>query len=171
MINKKQESLEEIRINIEQKLRLLPELPGCYLMKDANDQLLYVGKAKNLRNRVRSYFRGAHDTKTTKLVSEIHHFETIVTNSNKEALLLEIHGDASPQEGLFSPGPGAARAERALRPSGRDAPGRAHARRGRRGRGRRDARRRGGQPLALRRLGLEGAYGLIPLPNHSHIPA
>ena len=91
MINKKQESLEEIRINIEQKLRLLPELPGCYLMKDANDQLLYVGKAKNLRNRVRSYFRGAHDTKTTKLVSEIHHFETIVTNSNKEALLLEIN--------------------------------------------------------------------------------
>ncbi|MGF3072531.1 excinuclease ABC subunit UvrC [Facklamia sp. P13069] len=85
------ESPEEIRHNIEQRLPLLPELPGCYLMKDANDKIIYVGKAKNLKNRVRSYFRGAHDSKTTKLVSEIHHFETIVTNSNKEALILEIN--------------------------------------------------------------------------------
>ncbi|MCR8969504.1 excinuclease ABC subunit UvrC [Facklamia sp. 7083-14-GEN3] len=85
------ESPEEIRHNIEQRLPLLPDLPGCYLMKDVNDKIIYVGKAKNLKNRVRSYFRGAHDSKTTKLVSEIHHFETIVTNSNKEALILEIN--------------------------------------------------------------------------------
>lgn len=76
---------------IEQKLTLLPDLPGCYLMKDQQGNILYVGKAKNLKNRVRSYFRGAHDTKTTKLVSEIADFETIVTHSNKEALILEIN--------------------------------------------------------------------------------
>lgn len=87
----KQKTTNEIRDQIEQKLALLPDLPGCYLMKDANDQIIYVGKAKNLKNRVRSYFRGAHDTKTTKLISEIDHFETIVTNSNKEALILEIN--------------------------------------------------------------------------------
>ena len=81
----------KVQERIEAKLKLLPDLPGCYLMKDAPDQILYVGKAKNLKNRVRSYFRGAHDTKTTKLVSEIDHFETIITNSNKEALLLEIN--------------------------------------------------------------------------------
>ena len=81
----------KVQERIEAKLKLLPDLPGCYLMKDAADQILYVGKDKNLKNRVRSYFRGAHDTKTTKLVSEIDHFETIITNSNKEALLLEIN--------------------------------------------------------------------------------
>ena len=81
----------KVQERIEAKLKLLPDLPGCYLMKGAADQILYVGKAKNLKNRVRSYFRGAHDTKTTKLVSEIDHFETIITNSNKEALLLEIN--------------------------------------------------------------------------------
>lgn len=77
--------------NIEKKLKLLPDLPGCYLMKNAEDKIIYVGKAKNLKNRVRSYFRGAHDTKTTKLVSEIDHFETIITHSDKEALILEIN--------------------------------------------------------------------------------
>lgn len=81
----------EVLDKIEQKLKLLPDLPGCYLMRNANDTIIYVGKAKNLKNRVRSYFRGAHDTKTTKLVSEIDHFETIVTNSDKEALILEIN--------------------------------------------------------------------------------
>ena len=81
----------EVLYNIEQKLKLLPDLPGCYLMRNANDTIIYVGKAKNLRNRVRSYFRGAHDAKTTKLVSEIDHFETIITNSDKEALILEIN--------------------------------------------------------------------------------
>ncbi|MCQ9209481.1 excinuclease ABC subunit UvrC [Granulicatella seriolae] len=76
---------------IEEKLKVLPDLPGCYIMKNEEDQIIYIGKAKNLKNRVRSYFRGAHDTKTEKLVSEIHHFETIVTKTNKESLLLEIN--------------------------------------------------------------------------------
>ena len=69
----------------------IPTQPGVYRFSDAHGQVIYVGKAKNLRNRVRSYFRGAHDTKTTKLVADIHHFEFIVTNSNKEALILEIN--------------------------------------------------------------------------------
>lgn len=86
-----QQERAEIRLKIEEKLQLLPDLPGCYLMRNKDDEIIYVGKAKNLKNRVRSYFRGAHDTKTTKLVSEIHHFETIVTNSDKEALILEIN--------------------------------------------------------------------------------
>lgn len=90
-LNKEILSPKEIRDQIEQKLALLPDLPGCYLMKNYQDDIIYVGKAKNLKNRVRSYFRGAHDTKTTKLVADIHHFETIVTNSNKEALILEIN--------------------------------------------------------------------------------
>ena len=76
---------------IESKLKNLPDLPGCYIMRNANDDIIYIGKAKNLKNRVRSYFRGAHDTKTEKLVSEIHHFEYIVTKTNKESLLLEIN--------------------------------------------------------------------------------
>ena len=65
--------------------------PGCYIHKDKNGTIIYVGKAKNLRNRVRSYFRGSHDTKTEALVSEIVDFEFIVTESNIEALLLEIN--------------------------------------------------------------------------------
>ncbi len=76
---------------IESKLRNLPDLPGCYIMRNQADEIIYIGKAKNLKNRVRSYFRGAHDTKTEKLVSEIHHFEYIVTKTNKESLLLEIN--------------------------------------------------------------------------------
>lgn len=69
----------------------MPTSPGCYIHKDKNDTIIYVGKAKNLRNRVRSYFRGSHDTKTEALVSEIEDFEFIVTESNIEALLLEIN--------------------------------------------------------------------------------
>ena len=65
--------------------------PGCYIHKDKNGTIIYVGKAKNLRNRVRSYFRGSHDTKTEALVSDIVDFEFIVTESNIEALLLEIN--------------------------------------------------------------------------------
>ena len=56
---------------IKSKLELLPTSPGCYIHKDKNGTIIYVGKAKNLRNRVRSYFRGSHDTKTEALVSEI----------------------------------------------------------------------------------------------------
>ncbi|HHQ7214475.1 TPA: excinuclease ABC subunit UvrC [Streptococcus pneumoniae] len=76
---------------IKPKLELLPTSPGCYIYKDKNGTIIYVGKAKNLRNRVRSYFRGSHDTKTEALVSEIVDFEFIVTESNIEALLLEIN--------------------------------------------------------------------------------
>ncbi len=76
---------------IKNKLALLPDHPGCYLMKDKNGTIIYVGKAKILKNRVRSYFTGSHDTKTERLVSEIEDFEYIVTESNIEALLLEIN--------------------------------------------------------------------------------
>ena len=76
---------------IKSKLELLPTSPGCYIHKDKNGTIIYVGKAKNLRNRVRSYFRGSHDTKTEALVSEIVDFQFIVTESNIEALLLEIN--------------------------------------------------------------------------------
>ena len=76
---------------IKGKLSLLPPSPGCYLMKNKEGTVIYVGKAKKLKNRVHSYFVGAHDYKTTKLVSEIVDFEYIVTGSEKEALLLEIN--------------------------------------------------------------------------------
>ncbi|WP_122647110.1 excinuclease ABC subunit UvrC [Enterococcus mediterraneensis] len=76
---------------IKNKLALLPDQPGCYLMKDKNGTIIYVGKAKILKNRVRSYFTGSHNTKTERLVSEIDDFEYIVTESNIEALLLEIN--------------------------------------------------------------------------------
>lgn len=76
--------------HIENKLKLLPDQPGCYLMKDVNGKIIYVGKAKNLKNRVRSYFKSSHEGKTAKLVSEIRDFETIVTSTDKEAFLLEI---------------------------------------------------------------------------------
>lgn len=77
--------------HIKAKLELLPVKPGCYLMKDEAGNILYVGKAKVLKNRVNSYFHGVHNYKTTKLVSHIRDFEFIVTGSEKEALLLEIN--------------------------------------------------------------------------------
>ena len=77
--------------HLQDKLALLPDQPGCYIMKDENGKILYVGKAKVLKNRVRSYFHGVHDNKTTRLVSHIRDFEFIVTGSEKEALLLEIN--------------------------------------------------------------------------------
>jgi excinuclease ABC subunit C len=76
--------------HIEHKLALLPDKPGCYLMKNINDQIIYVGKAKNLKNRVRSYFKSSHTGKVAKMVSEVADFETIVTSTNKESFLLEI---------------------------------------------------------------------------------
>lgn len=76
---------------IKNKLSLLPLQPGCYLMKDKDGTVIYVGKAKKLKNRVSSYFVGAHNYKTTKLVQEIVDFDYIVTDSEKEALLLEIN--------------------------------------------------------------------------------
>ena len=76
---------------IKEKLSLLKELPGCYLMKDKNNNVIYVGKAKKLVNRVSSYFNKEHTGKTKKLVSEIYDFDYIITNSDKEAFLLEIN--------------------------------------------------------------------------------
>ncbi|MBT2643045.1 excinuclease ABC subunit UvrC [Bacillus sp. ISL-41] len=76
---------------IRNKLALLPAQPGCYLMKDRQGTIIYVGKAKVLKNRVRSYFTGSHDGKTLRLVNEIEDFEYIVTSSDMEALLLEIN--------------------------------------------------------------------------------
>ncbi|MDJ1088143.1 excinuclease ABC subunit UvrC [Macrococcoides caseolyticum] len=82
--------MEDYEIQIKNKLSVLPSEPGCYLMKDRNNQVIYVGKAKNLRNRVRSYFTGSHDEKTTRLVMEIRDFEYIVTSTEIESLLLEL---------------------------------------------------------------------------------
>lgn len=75
---------------IDNKLKLLPDLPGCYIMRNKNQEIIYIGKAKNLKNRVRSYFKSSHTGKTARLVDEITDFETIVTGSDKEALLLEV---------------------------------------------------------------------------------
>lgn len=76
---------------IRHKLALLPDLPGCYLMKNRDGKIIYVGKAKILKNRVRSYFTGSHDGKTQRLVADIRDFEYIVTGSNMEALILELN--------------------------------------------------------------------------------
>ena len=76
---------------IKAKLKNLPNEPGSYQMKDKNGEIIYVGKAKNLHNRVNQYFVGAHDFKTTKMVSNIDDFDFIVTRSEKEALVLEIN--------------------------------------------------------------------------------
>lgn len=78
-------------MDIKEKLKLLPDKPGCYLMKDKNGKIIYVGKAKILKNRVRSYFIGSHNAKTTLLVSEIEDFEYIITNNELECLILEIN--------------------------------------------------------------------------------
>lgn len=79
------DKLEQIKL----KLKTVPELPGCYIMKDINGVIIYVGKAKNLKRRVSSYFRGAHDYKTTKMVSLVEDFEYIITSSELEAFILE----------------------------------------------------------------------------------
>jgi len=76
-------------VSLKAKINLLPTEPGCYLMKNKNDEVIYVGKAKNLKNRVKSYFTGAHNEKTTRLVLEIHDFNYVLTNSEQESLILE----------------------------------------------------------------------------------
>ncbi|MBY0205412.1 MULTISPECIES: excinuclease ABC subunit UvrC [Paenibacillus] len=86
-LDAQEKALEQIR----HKLALLPDLPGCYLMKNSEGTIIYVGKAKVLKNRVRSYFIGSHNGKTQRLVSEIRDFEYIVTGSNMEALILECN--------------------------------------------------------------------------------
>ena len=77
--------------NIKEKLKLLPTKPGCYLYRDINGTIIYVGKAKVLKNRVKSYFTGPHNLKTTKLVSEINDVEWITVNNPVECLVLEIN--------------------------------------------------------------------------------
>ncbi|MED4753874.1 excinuclease ABC subunit UvrC [Brevibacillus choshinensis] len=77
--------------SLKDKLAVLPEKPGCYLMKNKNGEIIYVGKAKVLKNRVRSYFTGSHNGKTQLLVSEIVDFEYIVVSSAIEALVLECN--------------------------------------------------------------------------------
>lgn len=74
-----------------EKLKLLTTKPGCYLMKNENDTIIYVGKAKNLKRRVSSYFNREHTGKTKALVENIKDFEYIVTESEVESLLLEIN--------------------------------------------------------------------------------
>lgn len=80
-----------MREDIKEKLKLVSEGPGCYLMKDQYGTIIYVGKAKNLKRRVSSYFVGAHNAKTTLLVSEIYDFEYIITESEVESLILEMN--------------------------------------------------------------------------------
>ncbi len=77
--------------NFRDKLDVLPEVPGCYLYRNEVEDVIYVGKSKNLKKRVNSYFKGAHDVKTTLLVSEIFDFEFVVTSSELEALVLELN--------------------------------------------------------------------------------
>ena len=76
---------------IKEKLMMLPMEPGCYLMKNDQGTIIYVGKAKRLKQRVSSYFTGAHNYKTTKLVSQIADFDFIITETEKESLILEIN--------------------------------------------------------------------------------
>jgi excinuclease ABC subunit C len=89
--NEEEQERKQRTEHIRSKLALLPEKSGCYLMKNKEDTIIYVGKAKVLRNRVRSYFTGSHNAKTLALVNEIASFEYIVTASNVEALILECN--------------------------------------------------------------------------------
>lgn len=81
---------EEVKKHIKEKLSLVPNLPGSYQMKNKDGLIIYVGKAKNLKNRLKSYFTGTVTGKTAMLVSDIKDFEYIVTSSELESLILEI---------------------------------------------------------------------------------
>ena len=76
---------------IDKLLATVPHKPGCYLMKDKNGLIIYVGKSKNLKNRLSSYFKSSHTGKTMMLVRDIYEFEYILTNSEVESLLLELN--------------------------------------------------------------------------------
>ena len=78
-------------INISEKLKKLPKDPGVYVMKDASGSIIYIGKAKNLKNRVSSYFKGAHDAKVTAMVTHIADLEWFVVNTENDALFLEAN--------------------------------------------------------------------------------
>ena len=75
----------------KEELSNVPKKSGCYLMKNSSGVIIYVGKAKILFNRLKSYFTGSHTGKTAKLVSEIRDFEYIVVSSETESLILEIN--------------------------------------------------------------------------------
>ena len=79
--------------DIQEELKKLPQKPGVYLMKDENGHIIYVGKAVNLKNRVRQYFQSSRNqtAKTRSMVPNIREFEYIVTDSEMEALLLECN--------------------------------------------------------------------------------
>ncbi len=76
---------------LKKEIDLLKDLPGCYMMFDINNNIIYVGKAKNLKKRVSQYFLRPHTGKTAAMVSHVDHFETIITSSEKEALILEMN--------------------------------------------------------------------------------
>lgn len=80
-----------IKQKIQEKLNILPLKPGCYIFKDMDDNVLYVGKAKKLKNRVNQYFNRVYNNKTALLVKQIEDLEFIVTHTEKEALVLEIN--------------------------------------------------------------------------------
>ncbi|QLY40049.1 excinuclease ABC subunit UvrC [Hujiaoplasma nucleasis] len=79
-----------MNVDIKEKIKQVPNKPGTYQMLDRKGKIIYVGKAKNLKNRVSSYFVGAHDDKTTRLVHEIEDFTYVITQTEKEAFLLEL---------------------------------------------------------------------------------
>ncbi|MBQ7105073.1 MAG: excinuclease ABC subunit UvrC [Bacilli bacterium] len=81
---------EEVKEYIKEKLKLVPELPGSYQMKNKDGLIIYVGKAKNLKRRVSSYFNKTQTGKTLMLVNDIYDFEYIVTSTELESLILEI---------------------------------------------------------------------------------
>lgn len=80
---------EEILERIKTKLSLVPKKPGCYQMYNKDGEIIYVGKAKILQNRLKSYFTGSHDAKTTRMLQDVVNFEYIITHSELEAFLLE----------------------------------------------------------------------------------
>lgn len=80
---------EKILQQIKTKLSLVPKKPGCYQMYNAKGEIIYVGKAKILQNRLKSYFTGSHNAKTTRMLQDVVNFEYIITHSELEAFLLE----------------------------------------------------------------------------------
>ena len=83
---------KEIKQHIKAKLSLVPFQPGCYQMYNKDGVIIYVGKAKILKNRLSSYFNSnVHDAKTTQMLSEVVNFEYIITRSETEAFLLECN--------------------------------------------------------------------------------
>ncbi|MBN2731400.1 MAG: GIY-YIG nuclease family protein, partial [Balneolaceae bacterium] len=84
-------SIDSPDIEVEKKVEHLPQSPGVYMFKDSGDRLLYIGKAKRLRNRVRSYFQDSrgHDGRIKVMIGKIDDLEVIITDSEAEALILE----------------------------------------------------------------------------------